>query len=181
MPDPGERLSKRLSFLLRHKPSAVGIELSPDGWVDIDLLVEAMNADGDAVTVDDIADVIATATKQRFEIDGNRIRAAQGHSISVELGLPPTPPPAQLYHGTVGRFAGSIRREGLMPKSRTHVHLSPDRRTAIEVGRRRGSPIVLTIRAQEMSLAGHVFFCAANRVWLTAHVPPAYIDFEPEA
>lgn len=174
--DPRERLSRRLSYLLRHDPAAVGIELSPDGWVDLHQLVEAMTAHGDRVTVDEVVDVLATATKQRFELADNRIRALQGHSIPVDLGLSPTPPPQLLYHGTVARFLPGIRRDGLHRGSRTHVHLSPDRQTAIRVGQRRGRPVVLTIRAQEMHRAGHTFLRAANGVWLTTHVPPHYID-----
>lgn len=176
MPDPRERLSRRLSYLLRHNPAAAGIELSRDGWVDLDRLVEAMTAGGDPVTAEDIVDVLATATKRRFELVDNRIRALQGHSVPVDLGLAPTPPPPLLYHGTVARFLPSIRRHGLRPGSRTHVHLSPDRRAATEVGQRRGEPVVLTIRAQEMHRAGHTFLRAANGVWLTSDVPARYIE-----
>jgi putative RNA 2'-phosphotransferase len=61
--------------------------------------------------------------------------------------------------------------------SRQHVHLSPDEPTATSVGQRHGKPIVLVIRARAMSAAGHAFYLSANGVWLTEHVPVAFIDF----
>jgi putative RNA 2'-phosphotransferase len=82
-----------------------------------------------------------------------------------------------LYHGTVARFLDSIFAEGLRPGSRTHVHLSADQETATAVGARRGRPVVLVVDSAAMSAGGHEFFQAANGVWLTLHVPPAFLGF----
>jgi putative RNA 2'-phosphotransferase len=81
-----------------------------------------------------------------------------------------------LYHGTVARFLPAIRAEGLKPGNRVHVHLSADEATAAMVGARRGHPVILAIDAARMHAAGHEFFRAANGVWLTASVPPAFIS-----
>ena len=81
-----------------------------------------------------------------------------------------------LYHGTVADFLPSILANGLTKQSRHHVHLSADAKTATKVGSRRGKPIILTIRAREMSAAGHQFFRSANGVWLTESVPVLYLD-----
>jgi putative RNA 2'-phosphotransferase len=56
------------------------------------------------------------------------------------------------------------------------VHLSPDEATARRVGARRGQPVILVIRAGEMHRDGHAFQVSDNGVWLTAHVPPRYIQ-----
>ena len=111
----------------------------------------------------------------RLQLRDGRVRAAQGHSVPVDLGLVPTSPPDVLYHGTVPRFLPGIRAEGLLPGRRHHVHLSVDEPTAETVGGRRGTPVVLRVDALGMHGAGHEFFVAANGVWLTAAVPPQWI------
>jgi putative RNA 2'-phosphotransferase len=112
-------------------------------------------------------------------VSGDRIRASQGHSVEVDLGLSPAPPPATLFHGTVERFLASIRREGLVPGARTHVHLSADVETARRVGQRRGAPVVLVVDAAAMAAAGLTFRRSENGVWLTDRVPPEYLTFPP--
>jgi len=93
----------------------------------------------------------------------------------VDLDWPETRPPDLLFHGTVERNLASILDAGLKPMGRHHVHLSQDAETADLVGRRRGSPLVLRIAAGQMASDGHVFRLSGNGVWLTDHVPPAYI------
>jgi putative RNA 2'-phosphotransferase len=113
--------------------------------------------------------------KRRFEIRGGQIRAAQGHSVPVELQLTPRRPPDRLYHGTTARFLPRILAEGLKPGQRTHVHLSADPVTAAGVGSRRGRPVVLAIDAAAAYQHGHHFYRAANGVWLTGELPPRWI------
>jgi putative RNA 2'-phosphotransferase len=122
--------------------------------------------------------VVAESDKQRFALspDGSRIRANQGHSVEVDLGLDPRTPPEVLYHGTASRFVDSIRGSGLHAGSRTHVHLSSDVETARRVGQRHGSPVVLTIAAGRMHRDGRAFYRSENGVWLTAAVPAEYIE-----
>ncbi|MYS54672.1 RNA 2'-phosphotransferase, partial [Streptomyces sp. SID6013] len=115
--------------------------------------------------------------KRRFAVDGTRIRASQGHSIDVDLGLPSAAPPPYLYHGTVARHLEAIRAEGLRPMNRHDVHLSPDRATAARVGARRGRPVVLSVDAAAMHRDGLVFRVSANEVWLTKAVPSRYLRF----
>src|SRR5690242_6516739 len=145
------RLSKFLSLVLRHDPARIGIALDSAGWIDVAALLEACAAHGVVISRDELAHIVATSDKQRFALsaDGTRIRANQGHSVAVELGLAPAAPPPLLYHGTVDRFVASIRTHGLVKGSRHHVHLSADSATAHKVGGRRGKPVVLTIRAAE--------------------------------
>ncbi len=71
----------------------------------------------------------------------------------------------------------AIRRDGLYPMRRLHVHLSADEATAVEVGRRHGKPAVLLVRAAALAAAGQRFYRSENGVWLTAAVAPEFIDF----
>ncbi|MBB4422453.1 putative RNA 2'-phosphotransferase [Bradyrhizobium sp. CIR48] len=171
------QLSKFLSFVLRHKPDEIGLTLRPEGWANIDELVEKANAAGTRFKHADLLGVVAGSDKKRFSLsaDGLSIRAAQGHSVSVELGLPPQEPPSILYHGTATRFADAIRTEGLKPQARQQVHLSSDEATAQRVGQRHGKPHIFKVDASGMQAKGFKFFRADNGVWLTDHVPPEFL------
>lgn len=171
------KTSKFLSLVLRHDPSSIGLELDDGGWADIDELLKAAKKHRHPITRAQLEEVAEKNDKARFAIDfeNNRVRARQGHSIDVDLGLAPQDPPELLYHGTVERFLPSIRKNGLRPGNRQYVHLSPTVAVARQVGARRGAPVILTIRADDMARAGHLFFLSENGVWLTKHVPSAYV------
>jgi putative RNA 2'-phosphotransferase len=173
------KVSKFLSLVLRHQPQRIGLVLDGQGWADIDNLIGRAGASGMRLTREEILHVVATSDKQRFALDGmeRRIRANQGHSIEIDLGLEPREPPPVLFHGTAEANVASIRAGGLKPGRRQHVHLSLDAATATAVGRRHGRPVVLRVSAGDMSSAGFEFFLSANGVWLTDAVPPEFIDF----
>ncbi|MFJ4619654.1 RNA 2'-phosphotransferase [Streptomyces sp. NPDC088812] len=171
------KVSKYLSKHLRHQPERIGLRLDDGGWVEIETLIAAAAAHGFPITRDELDHVVAANDKKRFAVEGTRIRASQGHSIEVDLGLPPATPPPDLYHGTTDRCLEAIRAEGLRPMNRHDVHLSPDRETATRVGARRGRPVVLSVDAGAMHHDGYVFHVSANGVWLTKAVPPRYLRF----
>lgn len=164
---------------MRHRPEKINLTLDENGWADIDELIQKANQA--RVTMDKqlLLEVVKTNDKKRFELseDGLRIRASQGHSIPVNLNIEPQTPLELLYHGTAYRFLQSIRTHGLLPRNRTHVHLSPDVKTAITVGSRHGEPVVLTIQAGHMFNDGYNFYLSANGIWLTEKVPVDYIRF----
>jgi len=171
------QLSKFLSSVLRHKPDAIGLALDPQGWASVDELIAKSNATGTRFSLADLLHVVETSDKKRFSlsVDGQRIRAAQGHSVAVELGISPQEPPSVLYHGTATRFVESILSEGLKPQDRQHVHLSIDEANAQRVGQRHGKPLILKIEALRMHAKGFKFFLADNGVWLTDQVPPEFL------
>jgi putative RNA 2'-phosphotransferase len=173
------RVSKFLSLVLRHDPGRIGLKLDEAGWAEVDQLLSAAAGAGVQIDRATLERVVAENDKKRFALspDGTRIRASQGHSIDVELGLEPQTPPEQLYHGTASRFLDSIRQGGLHAAARTHVHLSADESTARTVGQRHGKPVVLTIAAGRMHRDGHTFYRSENGVWLTDAVPVEYIGF----
>ena len=177
MTDDVTRASKFLAYVLRHDPAAIGLTLGEGGWVRIDALLAGAARHGRDLEAATIDRVLSAPGKQRFETRDGLVRAAQGHSVRVDLGLDPRQPPPVLYHGTVARFLDSIFADGLRPRARTHVHLSAGPETAATVGARRGRPVVLLIDSAAMDADGREFFQASNGVWLTGHVPPAFISF----
>jgi uncharacterized protein (TIGR02452 family) len=171
--------SKFLSYVLRHDPGKIGIELDEAGWTDVDALLVACAAHGEVITRADLDEVVRTSDKQRFALsdDGKRIRANQGHSVQVDLQLAPAEPPGSLFHGTVQSAIAGIYAQGLVKGSRHHVHLSIDVETATKVGARRGKPVILEIDAAGMVATGHTFYRSDNNVWLVDAVPPEFINF----
>jgi len=171
------RTSRFLSLVLRHRPDNIGIRLDDAGWVAVNDLLDALNRHGHALTFGELRRLIAGNDKRRFVLsaDRKRIRAAQGHSLPLNLDYPPAELPALLFHGTVEKFLDGIRAQGLRRGKRHHVHLSPDDETARKVGARRGDPVVLKIDAAGMHANGHVFHVSENGVWLTSDVPARFI------
>ncbi len=173
------QFSKMLSRVLRHKPQMLGLQLDANGWADVEELLKKANAKGfPDLDYPTLQQVVATNSKQRFALsdDGTRIRANQGHSVAIDLGLTPQTPPDILYHGTSEKSLDAIRSGGLQPMKRQHVHLSKDITTARTVGGRHGKAVVLTIRSGEMAAQGHVFFLSENGVWLVVVVPVEFIE-----
>lgn len=180
---PDVQLSKFLSYVLRHKPDSIGLTLDAQGWAVIEDLICKSQAAGTLLSREILIRIVQTSDKKRFSLseDGLRVRAAQGHSVQVDLGLAPQPPPSVLYHGTATRFLDSILAEGLRPQARQQVHLSPDENTARKVGERHGKPAILRIDASKMRGKGYEFFRADNGVWLVDRVPPEFISLlDPE-
>jgi putative RNA 2'-phosphotransferase len=174
---PSTKTSKFLSLVLRHKPETIGLTLNEAGWAPVSDLLAGCARHGIHLSRAELKELVANSDKQRFALsdDGQSIRANQGHSVSVELGLATQQPPAVLYHGTVEKFLTAIRKEGLKKGQRHHVHLSADEITAEKVGERRGDAVILRIEAHRMHADGFPFFLSANGVWLTDHVPSQYI------
>jgi putative RNA 2'-phosphotransferase len=172
------RVSKLLSRILRHDPASVGITLDPAGWVDVDTLLAALRRHGHRLSRAQLRQLVSTSDKQRFALDPatDRIRANQGHSVAVDLGLPPAVPPDRLYHGTPVGNVESILARGIHRGGRHDVHLSPDVETARRVGARRGRCAVLVVDARAMHSDGQLFSVSQNGVWLTRQVPARYLS-----
>jgi putative RNA 2'-phosphotransferase len=173
-----KHISKLLSLVLRHQPEKIGITLDENGWTPVNILIEKINQQGIRLDKELLETVVTTNDKKRFAFNDDKtlIRANQGHSVAVDLELPPAIPPEYLYHGTVPASLAAIQKEGLKKMSRQHLHLSADKETATKVGSRRGVPVILTIKTGQMHRAGFIFYLSENGVWLTEAVPPQYIE-----
>lgn len=177
------RLSRIIAHALRHKPENYGLTLDKDGWVPLNDLVAALarSREWRDLAGENIRAMAASADKQRYEIDANRIRALYGHSLADKIEKVPAAPPCQLYHGTTPTALTAIRRHGLRPMRRQYVHLSPDTETAADVARRRtGTPIIIAVQAGAAYADGIVFYRANEQVWLSECVAARYLNLPGE-
>lgn len=169
-----------LSLILRHKPEVIGIELNHQGYANVSELLEGMKKDGQyPIDIDMLKEIVANDKKGRysFNSDYTMIRANQGHSVKVDVGLKEIKPPTILFHGTADKNLESILKKGLDKRSRLYVHLSDNITTALEVGKRHGDPVVLVIDSKKMYKLGYKFYLSENNVWLTEKIPSEFISY----
>lgn len=173
------KAGKRLSYYLRHCKEPRYVDLD-GGWAEVETMLGLLG-----LSRRELDEIVASDEKGRFSYDetGTRIRANQGHSIpGVDLHMDRPEPPEYLYHGTATRFLDAILREGLKPMSRQWVHISPDAETAVKVGRRHGTPVVLLVMARQFAADGHELYRSDNGVWQAREVPPEYLSlWQPES
>lgn len=173
---------KYVSYILRHGATDAGLSIDKEGWVLVDDLLAASVRANQSLTREQLDSIVENNNKQRYSYseDGLFIRANQGHSTeSVDITFEPRTPPAFLYHGTTTTFVDSILQDGLKKMNRHHVHLSLSLETAIAVGSRHGQVAMLQVNSHQMHADGFLFYCSANDVWLTDHVPARYIEQVP--
>jgi len=141
------RLSKLLSYVLRHNPAHLGIQLDNSGWTNVEILLKQLSNNQEKIYFDTLKHIVDTNSKKRFSFseDFTLIRASQGHSVEVELNYTVQMPPIVLFHGTAENNMSLMREKGLLKMSRQHVHLSADKETAFKVGQRHGKPVILSI------------------------------------
>ena len=174
-------LSKYLSFLLRHKPEELHLEMDRHGWVSAEALIEGINAKGGyQLNNEKLKEIVDTDDKgrYRFSEDGKRIKACQGHSIPwIEPEMEYSEPPLYLYHGTTTAALEKILNSGAIMKQKRHaVHMQADPEKAWQSAERwHLTPVLLKIDAKEMHRQGFVFGKTENEVWCTEIVPTEFI------
>ena len=188
------RLSKYLSGALRHFPDDAGLTLGPAGWTSREALVESVESQYDWAGDVEVSAVVATDPKGRFERrvseDGDRIRAAYGHSVDVDLDADcgggnggdadNGAVPGTLYHGTAPRHLDAIREEGLRPMARQFVHLSGSRESARAVGQRHADdPVVLAVDVRGLAAAGFDVRKRGRDTYTVERVPPRFLTAPP--
>ena len=173
------KLSKEVSYALRHAPWEYELELDKNGWVPIAQLLQAFHktADWQNVELDDLKVMIEKSEKKRHEIKENSIRALYGHSVPMKIVKEEAIPPKFLYHGTAHNFLSEIEKNGLSPMSRQYVHLSEDIETANLVGKRKDkTPIILAINTENAREKGVKFYLGNEKVWLADSIPSEFIE-----
>ena len=176
------KLGRFISLVLRHSPETIGIKLDKNGWANVEELLNLMNKNGKKIDINTLNEIVETNNKKRYEFsdDFKKIRACQGHSISVDLELEQAVPPEFLYHGTAVKNIESIKVTGIKKVDRQYVHLSADYDTAYNVGKRHGKPYIIKVLSGKMDKDGKKFYISKNKVWLSENISPEYLIFEEE-
>ncbi len=177
------KLSKEISYVLRHAPWEYELELDEEGFVPVVQLIHALNESGEykeTITKDDILHIIKISEKKRHELKDGKIRALYGHTVPSHIRKEPVVPPDILYHGTSHKAYEIIMDSGLKPMSRQYVHLSTDTDTAVRVGKRRDKkPVILTVDAKRAYADGVVFYSSGyEKVILADFVPAKYLSIK---
>jgi len=171
-----ERLSRFLTFLLRHKPKDYPLAMDREGFAPWREVVDMLQERFYEVTEEQIRALIEGAEKKRFELRGDKVRATYGHSFPVDLDATAAKPPAQLYYGAVRDLAESLLRSGLKPRDRQYVHLSVSAQEAESVARRHDpAPAILVVDAQAAHAEG-VRFYESGPLFLADQVPAKFLS-----
>jgi putative RNA 2'-phosphotransferase len=190
------KLSHILSYALRHNPLKYNLVLDKEGWTSTSELLIALSLHHHHhsnrwlchIEKQNLEEMIARSDKVRFEIKDDKIRALYGHSSSfipfTKIQKIASKPPDFLYHGTSPSAAKNIMSEGLRPMNRQYVHLSTDKNTALQVGKRKTilkkeeeQPVIITISAIEAYYTGvYHFYQASDSVWLSDYIHPDFME-----
>lgn len=176
-----EKLSIYLSYLLRHHPEDIGLDMNVQGWVSVDQLIAGINDNGKyKIDFEMLKEIVAEDKKGRYRFNENhsKIKACQGHSISwVVPELEHKEPPEYLYHGTTTEALKKIMVSGEISKMSRHaVHMQAEKEKAWKSAVRwKKNPVVLKIAAKEYFKEGAVFGKTENDVWCAERVPVKYI------
>ena len=176
-----KQLSKLMSLMLRHEPEKFGLTLDEHGFAPLTDVLAAVRRkrDWSDATEEQIREVVKNSDKQRFEIQGEAIRARYGHSVEGKVAHEAIEPPEILYHGTSPNALAVIEKDGLRAMKRQYVHLSIEVEQARMVGQRHHPrPVILRVRAHEAWQNGVLFYQPEARLFLADEVPPQFIEAE---
>lgn len=191
---PDVRLSKALSYILRHGAQKENLPIRPDGYISLAILMKHNKFRNSKPS--DIDRVVKENAKQRFtltykpdepsatkpeltntdNLNDWYIRANQGHSMEtvdkVEL-LPLTSVdqfPAAVVHGTSRKAWSAIKTTGLSKMNRLHIHMAGGRLgdDGVISGMRANAEVFIYIDVKKALDAGISFSKSANNVILSA-------------
>ncbi|KAI0630621.1 KptA family-domain-containing protein [Trametes polyzona] len=179
---PEVRISKTLSWILRHGSQLEGLKMRPDGYVRVDELLQRPKMRD--LTFEALQEIVRSDAKGRYslvqEVDAETgkeawwIRANQGHSLkTVVLDLEPIKYAADIptgiaVHGTTKRAWEAIKDQGLSKMTRNHIHLAQGvAGSGVISGMRSSSQILIYVDVQKAIDAGYKFYISANGVVLT--------------
>lgn len=184
--DRRRTLSGFLSGVLRHFPEDVGVPVDDQGWTTWTQLIGAATDKYTWASAEMVEAVVSCDPKGRYEVhpDGDRLRAAYGHSIDVTVEseeLEGNSLPDQLYHGTAERFMDSISKEGLTQQGRNAVHLSSSLEDAFDVGSRHArtedNVVILSIDPKKLTETQAVRN-PSGELYTVSFVPPELLTIE---
>ncbi|KAJ7483309.1 KptA family-domain-containing protein [Mycena latifolia] len=186
--DPREvRISRELSYILRHGAKSEGLPIRPDGYADVDVLLRHRSFRG--VDFSTLESVVKNDPKQRYHLlyeprpDSTRswwIRANQGHSMSdISLDMKRITSIKEIpmaVHGTTMKAWEIISKQGLSRMSRNHIHLAQGVVGAVTSGMRSSSEVMIFIDVERALEEDIKFYLSRNGVVLTPGNDMGYLE-----
>lgn len=174
-----EMIGRTMAGVLRHFPDRFGLEMDPNGFVDLRDFLTAMQVRNRRLRFlkpHHVIGLIETDPKGRYQFRDGRIRATYGHTLDIDLDLPTENIPDVLFYPTREEELPILLEVGLKPADRKMVHLSRTFDAALEAGRVRvENPVILEIDAKAAREGGTVIMKAGKTVYLTREVPPEFL------
>lgn len=184
------KISKLLSWLLRHGAESEGLRLDDAGFIDVHAILNLKRCK--SITLEDIERVVKENDKKRFTLRYNenclQIRANQGHSLKVNDDalltlLTEETVPRIIYHGTYFSKLKCIREQGLNRMNRNHVHFASNLPTegTVDNKMRHNIQAVVGVDTLKAMKDGYKFYKSDNEVILcpgndTGTIPPCYFN-----
>lgn len=174
-----QRLTRVLSFVLRHRPSSVAVVLDEDGWTDLHALIQGLRQRPawTDLSEQEVHGLLEAHTYTRFQINEGRVRALYGHSLRHISPGTYEKPPALLFHSTKAASFNAICHEGIAAKGRSHAHLTSSFEYAFTIKEdheRSGSAAIVFGIQTAVALKGAIpFYRASEVVWTAPYIPPS--------
>ncbi|CAG5121703.1 unnamed protein product [Candidula unifasciata] len=175
--DPLVKLSKSLSYLLRHGAEKEGFKFQPGGFLYVDEILK--HKQFCSASLEDIKHVVESNDKKRFALETEaatgrlKIRANQGHSLEVsDLDLKPVTEASDypvVIHGTNYTAYRSIATQGLKTMGRNHIHFAAGEpgENGVISGMRGTCTVMIYLNLSKALQDGLKFFLSANGVILS--------------
>lgn len=174
------RLSRTMTYALRHNPDEFGITLDEDGYTDLIALYNGLKTKDylSHLKLYHIVYVVEEDLKKRFDALDGMIRARYGHTVPCRILKKPTAPHIFLYHTTNALNKDNIKFDGLLPMQRQYVHLTSEIGDAQNRGIKNYADYsIIKVSSLEAHRAGHNFYQEAANVWLADSVPSKFLEF----
>jgi putative RNA 2'-phosphotransferase len=175
------RVGRIMAGVLRHFPEKFGVDMDPQGWVEIEGFIAQLRKQKDRlhwIKPHHLVAIVATDPKGRYQIEGEKIRATYGHSLKLDLkDLPGDEVPDDLFYPVTEEEVELILERGLFPTDRQKVHLSRSYENALSAGLRRSeAPVILKIDSFQARIDGYLIQQAGKTVYITDEVPSKYLS-----
>ena len=180
-----DKFGRIMAGILRHFPDRFELEMTQQGWVEVDEFIDAIKdrrGGFSYLTIKHIKAVVDTDSKGRYQFKNNRIRATYAHSIDLDLDLPTEGVPEHLYFACSEEDAEDYMENGLFPEDRMMVHLSATRLNALEAGRHIiGKPVVLMVDIRGAEEGDNKIMKAGTTVFVTKEVVGKHLKRLPNS
>lgn len=184
-------ISKFMSYVLRHGANKLNIKMDDSAYVKLDELLKLDELHN--MSIENIKEIVNTNEKKRFELMEKNgilmIRASQGHSKEMKDTIDETKllneiivPLKKCIHGTDYESWKIIKKTGLKPMNRMHIHCAISEPNDVKVtsGVRSSSKVLIYLNMKLAIEDGMKFYMSTNEVILTnginGEVHPRYFE-----